>query len=61
MQAAGRGTRSSQDRCEVFIIDDQWKWLWRKAKKLDLAPKWFRARVDGKTWEYVPPVVERSL
>lgn len=42
VQACGRGTRSAQDRCEVFVVDDNIEWfLWRNKS---LAPKWFEVR-----------------
>lgn len=45
VQESGRGTRSKEDRCEVFITDDSWWWYWKRYK--DFAPKWFRDRVRG--------------
>jgi ATP-dependent DNA helicase DinG len=42
VQAAGRGMRSVEDRCETFIVDDTIKWfLWTYRS---LAPKWFEVR-----------------
>ena len=52
VQAAGRGTRSAQDKCEVFIIDDAWQGLWRRYKHF--APGWFSERVLPEM-AYVPP------
>jgi Rad3-related DNA helicase len=43
VQASGRGMRSADDQCEVFIIDDQWTWFWRRHRKF--APRWFQAAV----------------
>jgi Rad3-related DNA helicase len=39
VQAAGRGTRSYQDWCEVFIVDDSISWFFFRNKAL--APRWF--------------------
>jgi len=39
VQSCGRGTRSAEDRCEVFIVDDSIRWFMLRNKKL--APGWF--------------------
>jgi len=51
VQIAGRGRRSRQDTCEVFIMDNHWTWFWRKYK--DFAPREFQDRVMG-TFGIVP-------
>ena len=51
VQEAGRGTRSSTDRCEVFVVDDMWVWWWGKYHKL--SPRWFQDRV-GRSLSLVP-------
>ena len=43
VQASGRGMRSAEDQCEVFILDENWRWFWPKYKKF--APKWFAESV----------------
>lgn len=39
VQAAGRGMRAADDRCETFIVDDQWQWFHRVYSRF--APAWF--------------------
>jgi Rad3-related DNA helicase len=39
IQYAGRGMRSAEDFCEIWVIDDHWKWF-RKAYRF---PNWFKA------------------
>jgi len=39
VQASGRGMRSKDDQCEVFIVDDHWSWFVNRWKKF--APAWF--------------------
>ena len=41
VQACGRGTRSETDFSESFILDDNWKWIKKRAEKQKLIPKWF--------------------
>ena len=54
VQIAGRGTRSQEDRCEIFIMDNHWgDWFWRKNQ--EFAPRWFQDRVMG-TFGQVPGV-----
>ena len=43
VQASGRGMRSAEDQCEVFILDENWRWFWPKYKTF--APKWFAESV----------------
>jgi Rad3-related DNA helicase len=45
VQECGRGTRSSTDKCEVLVLDDNWQWWWPAYRKF--APQWFRERVRG--------------
>gem|GEM_PF-1759478 len=44
VQASGRGMRSAGDQCEVFVVDDQWRWFWKKFKRF--APRWFQEAVS---------------
>lgn len=44
VQAAGRGMRSAEDRCEVLVIDSQFDWFFPKYKHF--APRWFREAVQ---------------
>lgn len=39
-QSVGRGWRSEDDRCETFIIDNNWKWFRKNNDKF--MHKWFR-------------------
>lgn len=43
VQETGRGTRNANDKCEVFVVDDNWNWWWKKYKHF--APDWFIKRV----------------
>jgi len=43
VQQAGRGTRSPNDRCEILITDDNWRWFWPKYRHF--SPEWFQHRV----------------
>ena len=52
IQAVGRGTRTPDDWCETFIIDDNITWFFQRYAKT-LAPKWFREAV-GLGCEVVP-------
>lgn len=47
VQASGRGVRSAQDRCETFIVDDDWRWFWGRYR--EMAPSWFGAAVGAVT------------
>lgn len=44
VQVSGRGTRSVEDRCEVFIVDDNWKWF--NKKYAEYQPLWFKRRIQ---------------
>lgn len=44
-QEAGRAVRSEWDRCEIFIVDDDWEWFWKRNWKM--AAGAFR---DAVTW-----------
>jgi len=52
VQEAGRGSRASDDSCEVLVIDDNWAWYWPRYQHF--APGWFHQRVRGKR-THVPP------
>ena len=52
VQEAGRGTRSAEDRCQVFIVDDTWLWWWPRNKHL--APRWFTERVTPRSYDRIP-------
>ena len=56
VQEAGRGTRSQQDRCEIFVVDDNWVWFWHKYR--EYSPYWFQQRVKG-SLDMVPEILER--
>lgn len=43
VQMCGRGERSAEDRCEVFIVDRQMEWFISKHKAL--APSWFLKKI----------------
>jgi len=45
VQECGRGTRGPEDKCEVVIIDDNWKWFYPRYRAF--SPKWFQDRVKG--------------
>jgi len=51
---SGRGTRSISDKCEVLIVDDNWRWFYPNYKRF--APEWFQSRVRGSL-----PVVPEPL
>jgi len=55
VQSAGRMTRSENDKCEIFCIDDSWKWFYPKFKHF--APSWFRERVMGSLETVPEPLV----
>lgn len=44
VQAVGRGMRAPDDWCETLIVDDQFSWFIRRARKF--APKWFLEAVE---------------
>jgi hypothetical protein len=48
---AGRGTRSSTDKTEIFVIDNSITWFWKLYKSF--APVWFQQRYRG-TMQLVP-------
>lgn len=45
VQECGRGTRSSTDKCEVLLVDDNAKWFMCQYR--NFAPKWFMERWRG--------------
>jgi len=55
VQECGRATRSATDKCEVLVIDDNWKWFIYQYK--DLAPGWFRTRIKGSKETVPNPLV----
>ena len=55
VQSSGRGTRSSDARCEVLITDDNWRWFYPRYRKY--APKWFQDRVRGSLNSVPDPLV----
>lgn len=55
IQESGRATRSSTDKCEILIVDDQWKWFYWQYKKY--APLWFQARVRGSLTGVPDPLI----
>ena len=56
VQEAGRGTRSQQDRGEIFVVDDNCVWFWPKYR--EYSPYWFQQRVKG-SLDMVPEILER--
>jgi len=55
VQELGRATRSSTDRVECLIVDDNWKWFYWKYK--DFSPRWFQERVLGSLESVPDPLV----
>ena len=55
VQSTGRGTRSAEDKCEVLVVDDNFKWWWWKYR--EFAPGWFQARVRGSLESVPEPLV----
>jgi len=55
VQECGRATRSATDKCEVLVIDDNWKWFAYRYK--DFAPAWFRSRIKGSLQSVPDPLV----
>ncbi len=53
VQAAGRGVRAEDDRCETIIIDDHFKWL--NGRYGHLAPNWFREAISTAMVLPAPP------
>lgn len=54
VQAAGRGCRAADDRCQTFIVDDQADWFVRRNKKF--APKWFLDSYQPNVMATPPPL-----
>ena len=52
VQETGRGTRSADDKCQVLVIDDAWRWWWPKYR--GFAPKWFQERVSRQSVDLIP-------
>lgn len=55
VQSSGRLSRSVEDKAEIVIIDDNWKWFWRRHGAF--APAWFRARYRGSLATVPDPLV----
>jgi len=55
VQSCGRMTRSGDDRCEVFMVDDNAKWFMYKFATF--APRWFRDRFRGSLETVPDPLV----
>jgi len=55
VQSAGRCSRSVEDKSEILIIDDNWKWFLKRYGKF--APAWFRARYRGSLATVPDPLV----
>ncbi len=59
VQASGRGMRSMDDQCEVFVVDDHWRWFINRYGKF--APKWFmEACKTVRTVPYPPPKLRKG-
>lgn len=54
VQAAGRGVRAPDDRCQTFIVDDQADWFVRKNRRF--APKWFMDAYEPNVVVTPPPL-----
>lgn len=52
---SARGSRSVADKCEVAVLDDNWKWYWYRFKQF--APAWFAERVIGSVSTVPEPMV----
>jgi len=57
IQSCGRSMRSAQDRCQSFILDDNWRWWSPRAMKGGCFPFWFRRLI--KVSRLVPPPLPR--
>jgi len=55
VQETGRGTRSADDKCQVLVIDDAWRWWWPKYRHF--APKWFQERVSRQSVDLIPQMI----
>ena len=55
IQESGRGSRSSDDKCEILICDDNWIWFYHKYGHY--APQWFKERVRGSLQSVPNPLV----
>lgn len=55
IQSSGRMSRSAQDKTEVLIVDDNWRWFWKRYK--GFAPSWFINRVRGSLSTVPNPLV----
>tara|TARA_Y100000310_G_scaffold120427_2_gene119198 strand:+ start:1096 stop:2514 length:1419 start_codon:yes stop_codon:yes gene_type:complete len=55
VQECGRGTRSSTDKCEVLVIDDNATWFMYRYR--DFAPAWFMERWRGSLTSVPDPMV----
>lgn len=57
IQEAGRHIRNPQDRGETLIVDDDWKWFWRKFQ--EFIPQYFLEAIQWKS-EIMIPVPPKS-
>ena len=55
VQECGRGTRSVDDKCEVLVIDDNFRWYYPRYRRF--SPKWFQERVRGSLDSVPAPLV----
>ena len=55
VQRSGRGMRAADDRCETFIVDDNFVWFRRAAGKM--LPRWYQQAI--KVVKSVPPAPPR--
>ena len=55
VQETGRGTRSADDKCQVLVVDDAWRWWWPKYRHF--APAWFQERVSGQSTDLIPQMI----
>ena len=57
VQAAGRGMRAEDDKCEVFIIDDMFGWF--QVQYNHFMPQWFKETVRQET--LIPKPLEKLI
>ena len=43
IQMAGRGNRRKDDWCRTYLVDDSWRWFYRRTHKM--IPKWFKSAI----------------
>lgn len=51
-QEVGRGTRSVADKCEYWIVDDNWTWFRHRFSRF--SSPWFQQRIMGQSYSVAP-------